>query len=371
MAGELAHGQEQLEGEVRAWRATAVCPAHLVARFTHNLGVLFSNGIPIVRALETLAHQEEGPNLGVVIQEMTREIESGRCLSDAARTFPRVFPPLWVAMVEVGEQTGQLTTTLNCLSDWMARDDKTFRKVKSALAYPTFVCLSASILMMAIFYGVMPQFVEIFQSMHIELPALTRAMIVFTSLLQNPGTWVVLAVLLVFVWQGLKIQMSTLEGRVKIYRFLNTVPLLSRILLCAGHTRMALAARISLESGVDVVTSMKLALQASQHPLMEADLDSIVESISRGDSLSEHMRSNPEIYDLVLAQLLAAGEQAASISEMLSFSSEMYARELEDRIDSLTAALEPILLFVVSVVVGIVLLSVFLPMNSYMAQLKI
>lgn len=358
-----------LEAELGNWKANTRCSSVGVARFGHNLSILLSHGLPIVASLDSLANQEESSNLSAVMADLARSLESGHKLSDACRMFPGVFPPFWIAMVQVGESTGQLALTLESLARWMDEDIKTRQRVKTALTYPTLVAVVAVVLLLALMLVIMPEFLNIFATMHVPLPLLTRTMMLFTHLLGNPGAWLLSLAAAAAGAQWLRHRWSSQQGRTAIYGLLLEVPLLAPILRGAGLARMSLAAELSLSSGIDVGRSLQLALGASRDPLLEEDFPALQDSLSNGLSLSEHMRTRQDLYGSILPQLLAAGEESSSLSQMFGYASRIGASDVEDRVSRLTSMLEPILLLGVSMAVATILLSVFLPMQTYLSTM--
>ncbi|MBI3924716.1 MAG: type II secretion system F family protein [Armatimonadetes bacterium] len=362
-------GQAGSRDPKHGWEAKVTVPPLRVATFTKQLAIMLRNGIPIMQALATLSHQEEYPNFGVVVSSLADRLGRGHSLSRSVAEFPRVFPPLFSAMMDLGESTGRLTESLDRLGDWLERDGDFFRRVKSAAVYPAFVVAVSALLTLALFYTVLPQFVQIFIGMGIQLPVITRVMIFLTDLVRNPGFWMLLGVLGCAGWIGLRRAWARPAGACAIFRILLRLPLAGRLLSYASTARFASAAEISLDTGLDLARTLELGARASGSPLILADAAQIVKSLTQGLQVSEHLGLRAGIYAPALAHFVRAGEEAGDLGIMLKKAASFYEEEVNHMIDTLSAVLEPFLLLGVAGIVGTVLLSVFLPMYSYLGQL--
>ncbi len=333
--------------------------------FTRHLAVMLAAGIPLVRCLEALRAQEEYPNFGAVVSDLARFVSIGGRLSEATYRFPRVFPGLYARMIRVGEESGQLVVALQRLSRWLERDLETTRHVKRATTYPLVVSFTGVSLTLALFTFVIPAFLEVFSSLQVELPLMTRVVLFGSQLARNPGVWVLGATAVASFIYGLSKVWASPLGRVRLTRLLLDLPLVGRILLYTSHARFSSAAQMSLVTGLDMLTSLDMASAASSNELLIADRKSMVESMSEGQSPAQHMAMRPDLYDGVLIQLLKVAEETGEMELTFQRMSTYYDNESRYLTDGLTAALEPVMLLGVGGMVALLLLSVFLPMYSY------
>lgn len=337
--------------------------------FTRQLATLLSNGVPLVQSLDVLSYQAEYPNFGVVVTAMSKRLGEGHRFSEELARYPKIFPDLYISMVQIGERTGALTDALNRLCDWLEHDEGVYRKVKSALVYPAFVVLVSVILSLILFYTVMPKFVTIFLDLKIELPFLTRIMIFLTDLLRNPGAWALAGAFLFLGFNALRETWRSESGSRKIFSILLRVPVLGKLLQSASASRFAAAAAISLSTGVDVAQTLHLSARASSNPSLRYDSKRLVESILDGSSVADSMEDRPDLYPRTLISMVRGGEECGQIEDMCVRAQSFYAEELDFFVESLSAMLEPILLLGVALAVGVVLLSIFMPLYSYVGSL--
>jgi type IV pilus assembly protein PilC len=340
-----------------------------VILFTGHLSTMLRSGVDVVRALETLAHQGECPNFGAVVHDVNRGICSGRSLSSSLALFPRIFTPLYVTMIRVGENTGNLTGSLDSLRVWMERDEGTASKIRSAFTYPALVLVMAALLTMMLFQTVIPQFMVIFENLDVRLPLVTRMVLFLTTLAKNPGSYlmagafaVVAAIYFRRAWQHPRLGLE-------MYMLFLHVPILGPMLKNASIARFATAAEMAMTNGLNIVLTVELGCAASGNRAMKIQAKRFVTAISEGESLATFMRQSPEIWGTFLPQMLAAGEEAASIAPMMARARDVHNAEVEHLVENLSAVLEPLLLFGVAILVGVVLLSVFLPLYSVLGSL--
>lgn len=353
----------------KGWEVKATCPRQNVILFTRQLSILLHNGVPLVHSLDVLAHQAEYPNFGVVISAIAKKVEGGHQFSSQLSRFPKLFPDIYVSMVEIGEATGALTDSLSHLADWLEHDDAVYRRVKSALFYPTFVLAVSLFLTLILFYTVIPKFVSIFEGMKIELPALTKLMIFLTDMLRNPGVWTLAIAGGIFALSSLKTAWETETGACRLFSLLLMVPVLNRLLVSASVSRYTAAAGISLSTGVDVARTLFLASRSCSNPLLRYDSSRLVRSIQDGAAVADAMAERPDLYPPTMVSMIRAGEESGHLEEMFSRAREFYSSELDFFVDSLSALIEPILLMGVAIAVALVLVSIFMPLYSYVGNL--
>ncbi len=326
-------------------------------------------GIPLVRGLECLSRQEEAPNFGLVVQEVVKKVSAGSSLSESIRAFPRVFSPLYAAMLRVGEASGNLAEALDRLGGWLERDDATYRKVKQALTYPLLVLAAGIAMTMGLFTFVVPRFLEIIVQMGGPLPLPTQIVLGFSNLAGNPGFWVLLIMVIANLYHAFGRVWKTQDGRLRVYQVVLRVPVAGNILRCASLSRFSSAGEMALSNGVGILECCELAGQASSSPLIIADMSSLRESIRAGETLTEHMTSRPEIYGVMMVSMVAAGEETARVDKALRSCSRYYDEEVNHLIEAFGSIIEPVLIVGMGILVAFILMSVFLPMYSIISAL--
>ena len=345
------------------------CAPVMLVLFTRQLATMLRSGVSLVDSLHTLADQPEDPNFAAVVEELAARISEGHNLSNSLHRFPRVFSDVYVAMVTIGENTGNLDEALERLAVWKEDDYKLFQKVKGALTYPAFVLSLTLFLTLTLFYTVLPGFLDIFREMKIELPLMTRILIQLTDAVENPGIWVLgIAWLFAMVFWIRTLQQSR-KGSAMIFNFLLGIPVLGGMLKQATVSRYAGSAAALLESGLDVSRTLRMAAVASGSPVLRADSDSFISAVEQGEQLSAYMIGRPDLYPESLTQMVLAGEESSSVGPMYERAAAYFEAEVGYRIDTLSAILEPLLLGVLAFIVGFIVIGILVPLYSYLGTL--
>jgi type IV pilus assembly protein PilC len=337
--------------------------------FVRHLAVMLRGGLQLVECLECLRKQDESANFGVVVNDLALYVGRGWSLSAGLTLYPRVFPPLLCSMVKVGEETGQMTEVLNQVGDWLERDEQIRQRLKSVLTYPCLVLATAFLITLALFTFVVPQFVSIFQALGDSLPFITRVVIFLSDLACNPGAWIIGVIGVVALWFSVSELWDSPGGRRRITVVLMEIPLVGSILRNASIARFAAASSMSLGSGMNLMKALDLAAKACQNAVLESDVAIMAIAVSEGRSVSEHMKEHPELYTSMLVQTVLCGEESSHLDESLAHAAEYHEAETRYLVDGVSAAIEPIMLLGVGSLVGFILLSVFLPMYSYVSKL--
>jgi type IV pilus assembly protein PilC len=255
------------------------------------------------------------------------------------------------------------------LAAWMERDEKLRRKVMSALTYPTFALTITFGLTLALFLTVVPGFIDMFEDMKIELPFPTKVLAATTHLLTSPLAWATASftgLVLIMVSRGV---LESKSNQLVLYRLLLTVPVLGQLLQSTAVARFAFAATAMLSSGTNIIVGFRLAMEATGSPLMIADADNMSKALENGRQLSEHMADHREIYPRLCAQLAGVGEESARLPQMFGVMAHHYEEQIDHEIHLVTSLLEPALMAVVALVVGFIVMGVFLPMYSFVAEI--
>lgn len=337
--------------------------------FTRQLATLLLGGVQIVKALDVLADQPENPRFGQVIEVCSRNVSSGSKLSASLGIFPTVFPKVFVHMVAIGEETGQLVAILARLSDWLEYDQTQRQRVRAALNYPMFVFGLSAFLCLILFWKVMPGFIGIFADMKIPLPLITQLMMAITQAIQSPWFWIYSVVVLTVLVRSYQELTASLNGQAAIYAVLVTIPVLGPLLKCASQSRYCACIEIMLTSGMKYIQVFQLAAKSCGSPLIEQDSTYLIKSIKDGAAVSHYMTSKPEIYGITTSALLRVGEESSRMSQMMKSAAYYYELEISARLDALSAALEPLLLAGVGLMVGAIVISLFLPMYAYLGKM--
>lgn len=351
------------------WRAKVTVPPQALCIFSRQLATMLRNAVPIVQALETLSHQEEYPNFGEVLREIAEKVSQGHVVSYQMSFYPRIFSKIYVTLIQIGERTGDLDSSLERLSDWLERDNRLRERVKAALSYPVFVLILATFLTLFMFYTVLPSFLTIFKDMKVPLPLITRVIMFITESVRQPGFWLLFVGTIGVVYSVGREVLKTDRGQVALWRILRRVPLLGSMLVKGACARYCCSVEAMLASGMDLARTLRYAAGASGNPEFILDAPNMEKTITEGEPISDHMAMNTHIYPASMGHMVMAGEQASRLPEMFGRAGGYYDLEMNYAVDALSAAMEPLLLASVASMVATVILSIFLPLYSFLGQI--
>lgn len=337
---------------------------------TRQLATLISSGCPVLRALEVLAEQQEVETLKEVLDYVTRQVESGHRLSTAFAGCPLVFPKVFVSLIQVGEATGRLDYCLKQLAQLLERDYRVRRQLRSAFTYPAFVLGVAGVLVLLIFYVILPNFVTIFRDLNVPLPLLTRLLMALTDGLRSPGCWLVASGLGLLLYQSWIRSWADPVRRVAIFRGALRLPAFGKILELATLSRYCLVVEVTMRNGLDLLRCLSLAADASGSPVLEEDSPRVRDSLSQGIGWSDHMALRPEIYPSMVRQVATAGEESGGTTESIGRLAVLLEEELGYRMATLNAMIEPLMMLGVGLTIGTIALAIMLPLYSFLGQLS-
>ena len=337
--------------------------------FFRQLSTLVGAGIPIVDSLGVTVEYEEDSTLPLVAARMQSQLASGFTLSQAAAEFPRVFSPLVVAFIRIGEENGSLVRQLEQMAIWMERDQKLRGKVIASLVYPACALLLTIVLTIGLFIAVIPGFIEMFQEMEIELPWPTKLLAAITTGLGEPLVWAGVVFLLTAGTVAVRSFFESPSGRLAFYRFFLNAPLIGQLLRYASVARFSFAMAAMMRSGCNFLLALRLSTGVSGSPALHARMDEMLSAVSEGDTLAEFMHRNTEIFPTVAANLVAVAEESAKLPKIFLLLARHFEELVEHQVETMATLLEPLLMSSVAVVVGFVVISVFLPMYGFLDKL--
>jgi MSHA biogenesis protein MshG len=329
-----------------------------VQLFSRQLYTLLKSGVPIMRGLAGLQESAISPAFGRVIRDLRESLDAGRELSAAMRRHPLVFNNFYLSMVRVGEMTGRLDEVMLRLFDHLEFDRDMRGRVKSALRYPMFVVIAMVIAMFIVNMFVIPQFVTVFKSFNAELPLMTRILIATSAFTTN--YWYVMFGAAGAAGLALRGWVNTEDGRLKWDRWKLNVPIAGKIIHKGTMARFARSFALSSKSGVPIVQALTVVSQTVDNAYLSLKVEQMRDSVERGESI---LRTSVAagIFTPIVLQMVAVGEESGSLDELMDEIAQMYEREVDYELKTLSAQIEPILITFLGVMVLILALGIFLP----------
>lgn len=327
--------------------------------FSRQMYTITKAGIPLMRGLQGLKASMAQPLLREVVEVMIGDLETGMNLSAAMRRHPQVFNNLYVSLVRVGEESGQLEACFEQLSDYLERDLDTAQRIKAALRYPSFVLIALSVGVTIVNVFVIPAFANMFKQFNAELPLMTRIIITMSDFFV--AYWAYLLVVGVGLWVAFKRYVATPEGAYHWSRISVRLPLVGSIIYRSLIGRYARSFALMLRSGVPLNQALQLSAMAINNPYLAEKIQAIRQGVERGESLLRTHSQSGMFTPLVL-QMIGVGEESGQVDTLLQEAAEFYEREVDYDLKSLSAKIEPIMIVAMAGFVLVLALGIFLPM---------
>lgn len=329
-----------------------------VQLFSRQMYTLLKAGVPIMRGLAGLQESAVSPAFGRVIKDIRESLDAGRELSASMRRHPDVFSSFYLSMVRVGEMTGRLDEVFLRLFDHLEFDRDMRARVKSATRYPSFVIAAMLIAIVIVNIFVIPQFVTVFASFKAELPLMTRILIGTSAF--TVAYWPALLAVAIAAVAGFKAWLRTVGGRYAWDRMKLRFPVAGKILLKGTMARFARSFALSSSSGVPVVQALTVVSQTVDNAYLCARVEQMRDGVERGESI---LRTSVAagVFTPVVLQMIAIGEESGSLDELMDEIAQMYEREVDYELKTLSAQIEPILIGFLGAMVLVLALGIFLP----------
>ena len=329
-----------------------------VQLFSRQLYTLLKAGVPIMRGLAGLQESAISPAFGRIIKDVRESLDAGRELSAAMARHPTVFTPFYLSMVRVGEMTGRLDEVFLRLFDHLEFDRDMRARVKSATRYPSFVIAAMLIAMVIVNMFVIPQFVKVFASFNAELPLMTRILIGTSAFMV--AYWPLLLVLTIAAIAAFRAWLRTVPGRYTWDRYKLRFPIAGKIILKGTMARFARSFALSSTSGVPIVQALTVVAQTVDNTYLSARVEQMRDGVERGESI---LRTSVAagVFTPVVLQMIAVGEESGSLDDLMDEIADMYEREVDYELKTLSAQIEPILIVFLGAMVLVLALGIFLP----------
>lgn len=333
-------------------------PTRDLALFTRQLATLFEAGIPLVRGLRGLSADETNRALSRTVRDVADRVETGSSLSDAMAHHPRAFNRLYVSMVQAGEGSGTLEEILEHLAVYLEKIDALKTRIRSAMSYPILVLVVATIITLFLLLKIVPTFQQIYADLNAELPLPTRVVLWVSNTIQDnllitTGLLALIAVL-VALWR------RTPAGRYQWDGLMISLPVFGPVIRKAVISRFTRTFGILLKSGLPVMETLELVKGATGNAVVERAISSARDEIGKGREITAAFRSTKKMPEMVL-QLMATGEESGQLDAMLMKASDFYDRQVEAAVQGLASLIEPLLIVFVGIVVGVVVITMYLP----------
>ncbi|MFO0568559.1 MAG: type II secretion system F family protein [Polyangiaceae bacterium] len=338
--------------------------------FTRLFATMIDAGLPLVQCLEILSGQQTNKVFAGVLRDVKNSVEQGASFSDALKKHPKVFDELFVNLVHAGEVGGILDTIMQRLSVYLEKRQKLVRQVRGALVYPSIVIVIAGGVMTVLLTFVIPAFERMFKDFgggKDALPKLTQIVVALSHSFVSYLPFIVVALLIAtgsFIYFY-----RTPGGKRTVHATILRLPIMGPVLRKIAVARFTRTLGTLLQSGVPILDALDICARTAGNVVIEAGIQYVRAKISEGKNMAEPLAETKVFPDMVV-QMIAVGEQTGALDQMLNKVADFYEEETDIAVAAMTSAIEPILMVGVGGMVGVVLISMYLPIFSLAGNIK-
>jgi type IV pilus assembly protein PilC len=336
--------------------------------FSRQFATMIEAGLNIVAALVILEQQTDDKYFGLVIKELRSDVESGLLLSEAMKRHPKIFDRLFISMVEAGEAAGILDEVLDRVAFQIEKSTQIKRRVKGAMLYPTMVLVFATLVLTGLLMFLVPVFVKIFGQLGGELPTLTQYVVGASDLLRHKY-YIIFPALAALIF-GLRRYKKTEPGRKNWDRIKLKIPMkIGSVVLKVTMARFSRTLSTLVSAGVDIIKALEITGQTAGNWVIEEALSDVRAKVHEGVPIAQPLVDNP-IFPPMVSQMVKIGEETGELEKMLGKIADFYEDEVDAAIQSLTSIVEPLMMILVGMMVGVIVIAMYLPMFKMLSLVK-
>ncbi|MBN1973759.1 MAG: type II secretion system F family protein [Sedimentisphaerales bacterium] len=333
-----------------------------ILAMTTQLSTALKAGLPLLNGLELIHQQQTKIGMKEMLADLISQVSSGQALSDAMEKHPKVFSPLYISMIRVGETGGILEQTTAQLASILQRDDKVKTNMKNASAYPIFVLVIGMVAVTIIITWILPKILKTIESTGAALPLPTRILMFASHFMKNVFStaqgWIVIVLIIAgFIYFK---RWSHTKGRLKWDSFKLKIPILGNVLRTIAVGRFARTLGALTKGGVIILEALAVVRDTLGNELLGKEIDVVAEKVKRGESLAEPL-SVSGYFPPLLVQITAIGEETGKLDEMLLNAAETFDAEADSALNKFMAIFPALLILLLAVIIGFIIIATLLP----------
>ncbi len=330
-----------------------------VALFTRQMATMMRAGVPLVQAFDIVADGIEKPKLAELIRAVRKDVAGGNSFARAIRQHPNQFDDLFCNLVDAGEQSGALEQMLERVATYKEKTESLKAKVRKAMTYPIAVMVVAVIVSGILLVKVVPQFEQVFAGFGAELPAFTQLVIGFSEFAQAYWLMIIIGAFVAgFVIS--EIHKRSLTFRETMDKVVLKLPVAGNIVEKSAIARFARTLSTTFAAGVPLVDALNSVAGSTGNSVFVKAVYRVRDDVSTGQQLNFSMR-NTGVFPNMICQMVAIGEEAGALDDMLDKSASYYEEQVDNAVDNLTSLMEPMIMAVLGVLVGGLIIAMYLP----------
>lgn len=337
-----------------------------LAVFCRQFASITRAGVTIIQTLNMLSEQTENVKLQKALQAVRADVEKGESFADSLAQHPNVFPELLIQMARAGEASGSLETAMERMAIQFEKSAKTQALIKKAMIYPIVVAFVAVVVVVVMLVFVIPRYMDMFAELGTELPAITKAVVAMSNFIQ--AYWYIIIPVIIAVVFVIKTWAKTNSGKHVVGKLALKIPAIKNLVVKSASSQMARTLSTLLTAGVPLVEAVDIVADTMGNIWFKEALKGAVEQIIIGVPMSQPLQTCG-LFPPMVYHMIRIGEEAGSTEEMLNKLADYYEEEVEMAVQSLMAAMEPMIIIVLACIVGVLIGAVMAPMVSMYSAL--
>lgn len=356
------HIEEELSSEVNKLSSKVFfnrIKSSDITIFTRQLATLIKSGVPILNALSIISEQSSNPLFKDLINNVHSQIKNGSNLSSVSAQYPQLFPPIYVALVRAGEESGSLPAVLWKIADYRRKQEEILSKVRVASVYPVLMGLVglATVIFMLTF--VMPRLMGIFSNLGQSLPLPTRILITVSNYIRYK--WPVLLLVILPLLFIIRQQLRTKHGRIILSVFKLKLPLLGKFFLKSEIARFTRTFELLIRTGIPILRAIEVSIPILGNEIIKQQLMRSCKELEQGGSLGKSLKSS-KLFPLFMSNLIIVGEESGKLDDALAEVADSYERDVDETIKVMMSLLEPLMILGMGLIVGFIVIAMLLPL---------
>lgn len=335
---------------------------HEKITFAKNLSAMLEAGLPVSRALDVMQKQTRNPKFIAILQALIADISKGTPLNEAMNKFPKTFSRIFVAMVKVGEESGNMTGALAQVGEQMEKTYTLKKKVRGAFMYPIIILIVMVIIAVLMMVFIVPTLAATFADLEVELPISTRIVIGTSDFMRNH--YIVAFIGLIAAIVGFGYALRTKPGKRAFEWTMLHMPVIGGLVKEVNSARTTRTLSSLLSSGVDMVLALQITQTVVQNSYYKAVISEAEEKVQKGKNLSEVFSAHEKLYPVFVTAMMSVGEETGKISEMLGNVATFYEDDVDQKTKDMSTIIEPFLMVFIGAGVGFFAISMLSPTYS-------
>ena len=340
-----------------SWAQPKVTQADVIL-FCRQFSTMIDAGLPIIQCLDILYQQQENKTFKKIIKDIKDSVEGGQTFAEALKKYPAQFDDLFVNMVAAGEAGGILDTILQRLSNYLEKTARLKKKIKGAMTYPAITLVVAVIVVAVIMVFVIPVFEEMFADFGSALPGPTQIVVDMSRFVRDEILYIIGAVV-IFTFTARRV-LKTEKGRALFDRYVLNLPIFGVLLRRVAVAKFTRTMGTMLASGVSILDALDIVAKTAGNKTIEAAIYKVRQGIAEGRTMSDPL-SETGVFPAMVCQMISVGESTGALDAMLVKIADFYDEEVDQAVENLTAAIEPVMMVFMGVVIGGLVVSMYLP----------